>query len=727
MPVKKTTGTENLSTKIKQEYKIWSREIQRIVGLQKIHQFEYNLLQKSHDEFKENSKTLQRLAGDNFDTNHADITEIESKISEDLEAIQKIKDGNTDFAQDIRGSMSPYEPTPDDLNKKIDEEVQGLFATFKSIKKNLDSLNTELDEVSQEEERGDCHVSVLTLKVKTYHDLVEETFKKSEDFEYNVQQQIAKYSNDNLKMVNEDAADQHVKEIKEKVKDIRNKCYKYLHRHMSYCRDSTPRDSSIITTPTTRTRNRSGKDLVNKWVEDQKYFYHPADITYVVVDTNVIMLEHHKLSILMQLEEVILYIPHTVQNELDKKKEEKINGYRTPAGVNAQVGNRWLSGLNKEILRESLDDYQRISQKFPNNDDRILETCVQLRKKGIKVFLVTSDIALRNKAEGNYVPTGCLTEAGEVKKFVDTLNDLCNFCKLKLAGFHGTKNNFTSAIQTCIDRIDKLQGQAQDMENRSKQFTNETFDLKEEFSQHLMSYIKFKGNDSLLPIDLDNNWTRSSTPAQSISGIYGGALLDRSGGLQPLYEYQPESQGQLQLNISANFNGVSDNIVASTSTSQVQGMKQPQNTMQLDNEKSPITANNNGLSTGRLSLPVSDNQVSSTSLKDRPKEEPSDNNEFENIEVNDQAHNNLNVNDVPEEEQQPVAIISANRVRKLRKRLRQTEALEAKIRSGEIAEPSEEEQKKVNGKDDAIKQYIAALEEQNEALMRAKLKDSRKD
>jgi len=119
--------------------------------------------------------------------------------------------------------------------------------------------------------------------------------------------------------------------------------------------------------------------------------------------------------------------------------------------------------------------------------------------------------------------------------------------------------------------------------------------------------------------------------------------------------------------------------------------------------------------------------VSSTSLKDRPKEEPSDNNEFENIEVNDQAHNNLNVNDVPEEEQQPVAIISANRVRKLRKRLRQTEALEAKIRSGEIAEPSEEEQKKVNGKDDAIKQYIAALEEQNEALMRAKLKDSRKD
>merc|ERR1719232_1221251 len=112
MPVKKAAEIENLSTRIKQEYIIWSREIQRIVGLKKIHQFEYNLLQKSHDEFKENSKALQRLTGDNFDTNHADITEIESRISEDLEAIQKIKDGNTDFAQDIRGSMSPYEPPP---------------------------------------------------------------------------------------------------------------------------------------------------------------------------------------------------------------------------------------------------------------------------------------------------------------------------------------------------------------------------------------------------------------------------------------------------------------------------------------------------------------------------------------------------------------------------------------------------------------------------------------
>ena len=94
MPPKAYTQ-ESLSAKIKQDYKIWDRDTASIIAFQNIDQLEYEEIEESFKEFRENFKALQRLAGDTFDTNHADIIEISSKIKGDLMAIRKLMNPNT--------------------------------------------------------------------------------------------------------------------------------------------------------------------------------------------------------------------------------------------------------------------------------------------------------------------------------------------------------------------------------------------------------------------------------------------------------------------------------------------------------------------------------------------------------------------------------------------------------------------------------------------------------
>ncbi|XP_014237391.1 transcriptional protein SWT1-like [Trichogramma pretiosum] len=135
---------------------------------------------------------------------------------------------------------------------------------------------------------------------------------------------------------------------------------------------------------------------------------------YIVVDTNVF------LSNLSFIEEILdsnsekfgrpfIVIPWTVIEELDYIKENKNRSHqlRSQARKAVDLLNKHFSSKHPRFLGQTPEDVQRNNQKFEIDcpDDRILQTCLQVRDYSRSVVLLSYDKNLCNKALLHNIPT----------------------------------------------------------------------------------------------------------------------------------------------------------------------------------------------------------------------------------------------------------------------------------------------------------------------------------
>ena len=126
---------------------------------------------------------------------------------------------------------------------------------------------------------------------------------------------------------------------------------------------------------------------------------------YIVVDTNVFIdrLEDI-LSIIKkpQTQPYIVYIPWIVLQELDGLKSNRNDKLQKAARKAAReieglfhAHNKRLSGQNGKMDQEAKEIF---SIDNPLNDDKIIQACLQLRKDGKNVQLISFDNVLKIKA-----------------------------------------------------------------------------------------------------------------------------------------------------------------------------------------------------------------------------------------------------------------------------------------------------------------------------------------
>ena len=140
---------------------------------------------------------------------------------------------------------------------------------------------------------------------------------------------------------------------------------------------------------------------------------------YAVIDTNTFL--HFQLFTeldwlqLLESEEVLLIVPSTVLQELDKKKfnEQDINLRNRAKKVIStfnQILNNKLSFKKENILIEFLPNEPNIDWKKENldmmiPDDRIIATCLELFQKYSDLILITADFGLKLKANNKHIQT----------------------------------------------------------------------------------------------------------------------------------------------------------------------------------------------------------------------------------------------------------------------------------------------------------------------------------
>ena len=142
--------------------------------------------------------------------------------------------------------------------------------------------------------------------------------------------------------------------------------------------------------------------------EDHSPLAAPSSDLVVVIDTNVFISSLRVVTQLLETEHLRVLVPWMVVQELDslKSSESKDTAVRARAAV------RYLHSLlvspPPNLLTQTAAHNRAVAARFQSKspDDRILATCFDSMEQGIKVFLVSNDINLCNKALINGVKCG---------------------------------------------------------------------------------------------------------------------------------------------------------------------------------------------------------------------------------------------------------------------------------------------------------------------------------
>ena len=126
----------------------------------------------------------------------------------------------------------------------------------------------------------------------------------------------------------------------------------------------------------------------------------PLTPLYLVFDTNIWLKGLDFISEICyneNLDQYVIYVPDIVAIELNKSKEKgSSDEVRKLARQAIHFQNRTLRTSQK--VRQQRRDEAVVSYKFYhcfNNDDRIIATCLQLRREGKDVSLCTRDKSIR--------------------------------------------------------------------------------------------------------------------------------------------------------------------------------------------------------------------------------------------------------------------------------------------------------------------------------------------
>ncbi|XP_037560585.1 uncharacterized protein LOC119437662 [Dermacentor silvarum] len=136
--------------------------------------------------------------------------------------------------------------------------------------------------------------------------------------------------------------------------------------------------------------------------------------TYVVVDTNVFL---SNLGLLRRIvlpdtgnEDMVLCVPWMAIQELDTIKTKKKGPLSNSATSAIMFIYQALSTKNPRLRGQTVAEARRKDDALPKdgcsiNDDHFLHWCLEFKKQGNKVLLMTNDRNLRNKAMINSIDT----------------------------------------------------------------------------------------------------------------------------------------------------------------------------------------------------------------------------------------------------------------------------------------------------------------------------------
>ena len=142
--------------------------------------------------------------------------------------------------------------------------------------------------------------------------------------------------------------------------------------------------------------------------EDHSPLAAPGSGMVAVIDTNVFISSLPVVTSLLETDHVTVLVPWMVVQELDSLKVSE----RSDTAVRARAAVRRLNCLLQarpgNLVTQTASQSRAVAAKFQSKspDDRILATCMDAMENGMKIFLVSNDVNLCNKALINGVKCG---------------------------------------------------------------------------------------------------------------------------------------------------------------------------------------------------------------------------------------------------------------------------------------------------------------------------------
>jgi len=129
-------------------------------------------------------------------------------------------------------------------------------------------------------------------------------------------------------------------------------------------------------------------------------------LVFIIFDTNVWLKGLNFISeVYENLSNHVIYVPDMVAIELNTiKTKRSTEQIRKLARHAIDFINRTLSSdrVRQQKRDEAMTSYE--FYKCFNNDDKIIATCLQLRREGKEIFLCTNDKSMQNFAYSNSIP-----------------------------------------------------------------------------------------------------------------------------------------------------------------------------------------------------------------------------------------------------------------------------------------------------------------------------------